>query len=97
MSVKLGGYRSNRENAKPSRRLLPRASYRGLKIASRCLSIPESEAAGGTCKLVLTCANFWPLKQPVTLLSSIGVSHKLIPGRSFEFRPRVRTEDRDSN
>ena len=32
-----------------------------------------------------------------TLLSSIGVSHKLIPGRSFKFRPRAQTEDRDSN
>ena len=54
MSVKLGGYGSNRENARLSKysqrscRLLPWASCRGLNIiASRCLSIPESEAAGG--------------------------------------------------
>ena len=52
MSVKLGGYGSNRENARLSKysrrpcRLLLRASSRGLKIASRCLSISESEAAG---------------------------------------------------
>ena len=92
MSVKLGGYGSNRENARPSKyfyysqrscRLLPRASSRGLKIASRCLSIPRLEAAGGliyTYKFVLTCANFWPLSQPATLLSSIAVSHKLKSG-----------------
>ena len=53
ISVKLGGYGSNRENAKPSRysqrscRLLPRTSSRDLKIASPCLSIPDSEAVGG--------------------------------------------------
>ena len=53
MSVKLGGYGSNRENARPSKysqrssRLLPRASSRGLEIASLCLSIPELEANGG--------------------------------------------------
>ena len=53
MSIKLAGYGSNRGNARPSKysqrscRLLSRASYHGLKEASRCLLIPEAEAAGG--------------------------------------------------
>ena len=47
MFIKLGGYGSNGQHAKPSKysRLLPRASFRGLKITSLCLSILESEAA----------------------------------------------------
>ena len=53
MSVTLVGYGSKRENAthynysQRSCQVLQRASTRGVKIASRCLSIPESEAAGG--------------------------------------------------
>ena len=66
---------------------MPRASSRGLKITYRCLLIPKSEAAEGLInyKFVLKCANFRPLEPPATLLTSIGVSHKLDSGKKFEF------------
>ena len=87
------------------------ATSRGLKIAYRCLLIPKKEAAGGlrciiNYKFVLKCPNFQPLRPPATLLTSIGVSHKLDSGKkvwscNLKFRPRAwrwaRPADMDSN
>ena len=62
MSVKLGGYGSNRENAKPSQtKVMPIIAESQFPWSKNSISMTfDTGVRGGqrTYKLVLTCANF---------------------------------------
>ena len=87
MFVKLRGYGSNRENAskgfKMFTKAMPIIAESQFPWSKNSISMPFDTRVRGdhrTYKFILTYANFRPLWQPATLLSSIGVSHKLKSG-----------------
>ena len=86
MPVKLGGYGSNRENARPSKyciqKVMPIIGESQFPRSKNSIPMPfDTGVRGGrrTYNFVLTCANFRPLLATCDF-SSIRVSHKLKSG-----------------
>ena len=64
MSVKLGGYRSNRkcETFKIFTKVMLIIVESQFSWSKNSISLPfDTGVRGGRRKLVLTCGNFWPL------------------------------------